>query len=96
MTIDQFAVMTHNVIKDGGFDDYQPTACFPERRVVAVLTGIPEGVDQEQAALAMIARDAKPGEEYLLGFKVDAARFKVIRHFDGEFEEDLFHVEESE
>ena len=93
MTIEAFADMTRRVIARDGFDGFLPTACYPGRRVVAVLEGVPVGVDVEQAALRWASRKAEAGEEYLVAFRVSSDQFKVVRHADGQSEETVCAVD---
>jgi hypothetical protein len=92
MTIEAFAEMTRRVIARDGFDDFLPTACYPGRNVVAVLEGVPAGIDVEQAALRWAARKAEADEEYLVAFKSSPDRFKIIRRVGGESEEANFAI----
>jgi hypothetical protein len=69
MTIEMFAEITLSIIARDGFDGFLPTACNPARRHVAVLQGVPAGVDVERAALDWASRKAEADEEYLVAFK---------------------------
>jgi hypothetical protein len=89
-TIDEFARITRNVIARDGFDDYLPTALYPARTQVVVLEGVPEGVDVERIALDWAAEGAIDDEEFLVAFKVDPTRFKVIRRHSGRQEQGVF------
>jgi hypothetical protein len=86
MNTDEFATITQNVIAANGFEDFQPTACFPKRRAVRSLAGFPSDEDPELPALEWATGVAHPGEEFLVAFKCHASHFKVIRQ-DGELQE---------
>jgi hypothetical protein len=91
-TLEQFARITRNVIAQDGFDDYLPTALYPERKHIVVLEGAPEDVDLEPIATRWAAKGAIAGEEYLVAFKVSPNQFKIVRRFSGGQEEGVFDV----
>jgi len=95
-TVDEFARITRRVVARDGFDDYLPTALYPARRHVVVLEGVPEDADLEPIVLDWAAKGAVGDEEYLVAFKVDATKFKVIRHYSGGQEEGVFDVAEDD
>ena len=51
MEIEEFVSITQNVIAKNGFEDFLPTACFPERRELRTLAGLPHGEDTEKRGL---------------------------------------------
>jgi hypothetical protein len=79
MTLDQFATITRQVIVKEGFANFQPTACYPARREVKTLAGLPSDIDPESPVLEWAARSAAPGEEFLVAFKVTTECFRIIR-----------------
>lgn len=93
MEIGGFAAMNQRLIAEDGFDEYLPTACYPERRVLRVLEGAPSTVDLEAVALDWALAAAEGDEEVLVAFKVDAEHFKVMRRFGGQTEQCLFPAE---
>ncbi|HKY29319.1 MAG TPA: hypothetical protein VJM12_15370 [Pyrinomonadaceae bacterium] len=93
MQIDEFATITLNVIRKQGFDGFQPTVCFPERREVRALAGVPEHEAHESIALRWAANLAKPGEEYLVAFKHSASEFKVVQSSQGNLEYKIYAAE---
>lgn len=78
MQIEQFAAITRRVIHEDGFEGFQPTVCFPNRRDIRVLSGVPEDEAHESIALRWAVQLAAPGEEFLVAFKCSATEFKVI------------------
>jgi len=83
MTVQQFAAITFRIIAKDGFEDYIPTALFPERNHIEALEGKPADVDVEGVSRKW-AQDRPQGtEEYLVAFKIDQTHFKVVRHFSG-------------
>jgi len=92
MTLDEFATLTRRVIAEDGFDDYAPTAVYPDRRHLQVLTGLPGTEDTEKAALEWAAKDAQNGEEYLVAFKVGSDRFKIVRRIGPFSEDEIFKI----
>ena len=93
MTLNEFAEITRRVIARDGFDGYLPTAYFPARRHVAVLEGVPEGADTEKVALRWATDKADGSEEYLVAFRIDANRFKVVRRADDGLESAVFDAD---
>ena len=92
MTLDEFANITQRVIARDGFDEFQPTACYPARRHLAVLAGIPAHVDIELASTSWALKSANPNEEVLVAFPIAASRFKVVRIAEGLTEEGQYDV----
>ena len=96
MEIGAFAAMNQRVIATDGFDEYLPTACYPERRVLRVLEGAPDAVDLETIALEWALAAAEGEEEVLLAFKVDSTHFKVIRRAQGQTEQCVYPADGSD
>lgn len=92
MTLDEFAKLTQRIIARDGFDGYLPTACFPERREIAVLEGVPTDANVEGAALQWARRKARADEEVLVAFKIDSSHFKIIRFKDPDRTEQVYEV----
>lgn len=93
MQIEQFAAITRNVIGNQGFEGFQPTVCFPERKDVRALAGVPENEDHEPIALRWAEELAEDGEEYLIAFKYSATEFKVVRFCQGHLEQQVHAAE---
>lgn len=91
-TIDEFAKITSRVIARDGFDDYLPTAIYPERNHIVLLEGVLENVDLEPIATCWAAEGAIGDEEYLVAFKISSTQFKIIRRYLGRQEEGVFDV----
>jgi hypothetical protein len=83
MTTDEFAIITQRVIARDGFDEFQPTACYPARREVKVLAGFPPHVDPEAPVLEWAAKSAILEEEFLVAFKSGLNQFTIIRCLRG-------------
>ena len=92
MNTDEFAAITQNVIAANGFDDFQPAACFPERRAVRTLARFPSDEDPELPSLEWAVGIAKAEEEFLVAFKCDASHFKVIRQVGSSRESKVYPV----
>jgi hypothetical protein len=93
MQIEQFVVMTRNVIGEQGFEEFQPTVCFPDRKDIRALAGVPENEGHEPLALRWAAGLAVHGEEYLVAFKHSATQFKVVRFYRGGLEQQVHAAE---
>ena len=92
MTIEQFAALTQNVIAANGFDDFLPTACYPGRREVTALEGLPPDVEVGPAVLKWAAKRAKRGELHLVAFKSSPSEFTVVRVRGSKRESAVFKV----
>jgi len=93
ITVEDFATITKRIIARDGFDDYLPTALYPDRNVVVVLEGSPEYGDLESIAVKWAAEGAIGNEVFLVAFKVDPRHFKVIRHHPAGQEAEVFEAE---
>jgi hypothetical protein len=92
MNTDEFAVIAQNVVATDGFEDFQPTACFPERRAVRTLVGLPSDEDPKLMTLEWAADISEAGEEFLVAFKCDVSHFKVIRQVGGSRESNVYAI----
>jgi len=57
MTLDEFSDTTQRIISNDGFEEYQPTACYPARREIKVLTGLPPDIEPENAVLDWASKE---------------------------------------
>lgn len=87
MTLDEFAETTRFIIANEGFNRFLPTACYPSRRQIKVLTGLPPELDPVQAVIEWAAKAAEVNEEFLVAIPTDPHHFKIIRKV-GPFSED--------
>ena len=83
MTIEEFAAITQRVIARDGFDDFLPTACYPVRRDIRTLQGLPADVEPEPAVLKWAAKHAGAAEEFLVAFKSGPSEFTIVRQEGG-------------
>jgi len=79
VTLDEFAETTRFIIANEGIDRFLPTACYPFRKQIKVLAGLPPELDPNQAVIEWAAKEAQMNEEFLVAFPVDSQRFKIIR-----------------
>jgi hypothetical protein len=93
MTLDDFAIMTREVIADDGFDEYLPTVCYPVRRLLKTLVGLPQNIEPDEPVLKWAAEGAQGGEEFLVAFKVDDNHFKIIRRVGSYSEDETYSVD---
>ena len=84
--------MTQEVIAANGFDDFLPTACYPEQGEIAALQGLPADVEVEPAVLKWAAKKAKRGELHLVAFKSGPSEFTVVRVEGSHRESSVFEV----
>ena len=92
MTLDEFAIMTKRVIANDGFDEYLPTVCYPVRRQVKTLVGLPPDIEPEEPVLEWASKGAEKGEEFLVAFKIDDGHFKIIRRIGSYSEDETFSI----
>lgn len=92
MQVAQFATITRNVIDRQGFDGFQPTVCFPARKDVRALAGVPDDEPHEPIALRWAAGLAEPGEEYLLAFRHSDTEFKVVHAVAGRLKHRVYRA----
>src|SRR5580658_8388711 len=93
MKADELAAITRRVIQSQGFAEFAPTACFPERRDIRTLAGVPYDEDHASIATDWAADLAMPNEEYLVAFKHSASQFKIMRCVAGQCEHHIYPVE---
>jgi hypothetical protein len=88
-----FAHITRRVIADdGGLDKFLPVACYPARREIRALEGLPAAIDLEVAVLEWARKGCDdPNEECLVAFRHTSSEFKIVR-FVGAAEEHEIHV----
>lgn len=96
MTIEQFAAMTQRIIATDGFDGFLPTACYPARRKVAALEGLPPDIEPEPAVLEWATKNANQGELHLVAFKSGPSEFTVVRVEGADHEYAVFDVADAE
>ncbi len=94
MNLETFASITRNVIRENGFEDFQPTVCLPERKDVRSFAGVPGDEELEPIVLRWAAEIARPGEEYLVAFKYTSTEFKVVRFERGMSESQVYVAED--
>ncbi len=93
MTPSDFAAITQRVVAEQGFQEFQPTACFPSRRELRALAGVPADEDIRKIVIEWAKGIADPDEEFLVAFKTSDNTFKVVR-LEGTLEEEAeFQVE---
>jgi hypothetical protein len=92
MTLDEFAIITKRVIANDGFEEYLPTVCYPVRRHVKTLVGLPSDVKPDEPVLEWASEGAEDGEEFLVSFKVDESHFKIIRRVGPYSEDETYSI----
>ena len=90
MQVSEFAAITRRVIAKQGFEEFQPSACFPARREIRSLAGVPVGLAHEEPAMRRASSIAEADEEFLVAFKHSTSEFKVIRIQGPNREEQVF------
>jgi hypothetical protein len=91
VTLDEFAETTRFIIANEGIGRFLPTACYPSRRHISVLSDLPPEVAPGKAVVEWAARAAGVNEEFLVAFAIDPHHFKVIRTI-GPFTEDEIYA----
>lgn len=92
MTLEEFAQLTKRVIENQGLTEFEPTACFPQRRDIQVLVGLPAGADVESEVVRWAIAKSQPGEEFLVAFRVSEEAIKMTRFESGQSESQLIPI----
>ncbi len=71
----------------------RPTAVFPNRRFLQVLTDLPATENNKKAALEWAAMEARNGEEFLSALKVGSDRVRIIRRVAPFSEDEIFEID---
>ena len=66
-TLEQFAKITVNVIRENGLDGYLPTLMVPSTKEVRAIDGIPVEIDHRDAIQDVIVRDGLNSSEFFFG-----------------------------
>jgi len=90
MTLDEFSETTQHIIAQEGFDHFLPMVCYSARQQIKVLTGMPPDFDVETWVLDWAEKLAEKNEEFLVAFRIDATRFKVIRRIGPYSEDEIY------
>jgi hypothetical protein len=90
--IPAFAEITYRVLANTPLSEFAPTVCFPERRQIQTLSGVPPEEEERMRDISLewAASKAKGGEEFLVAFRDGNACFRIIRSYQGELHEALF------
>ncbi|QOJ11892.1 MAG: hypothetical protein HRU74_07460 [Chthonomonadaceae bacterium] len=75
--LEVFVRSTLAVASRKGIEDFAPTLCVPGREHVAVIAGIPEGVDHREAIQNVIRRNSLESEELLFSLLTGAQEVTV-------------------
>ncbi|HDP88878.1 MAG TPA: hypothetical protein ENN42_02830 [Thioalkalivibrio sp.] len=97
MEIQTYATVTRKVIAEEGFAHFHPTACFPARRLIKALEGVPPDAEPERieaGVLLWAERQAEPGEEFLVAFKIGPTQFKIVRRVGDQAESAVFNAQD--
>ena len=90
MAPSEFAKIAQSVIRDNGFEEFVPIACFPLRRELRGLADIPAADQTEEIVLSWANELAEPDEEFLVAFKHSATEFSVVRVCGSQKEHEIF------
>jgi hypothetical protein len=67
MTLQDFAEITMNVIREDGIDGYLPTLVLPDTKHIRVIQGIPDDVDHRDAVQNVVRRSGYETREFFFG-----------------------------
>ena len=93
MTLADFEKGARDVIARDGIEAFFPTVCFPSRREVRVLKGVPPELDLEAETVKWARKIAQPGEEIFVAFRNGARNVKLLRLGGPELEERTLDIE---
>ncbi|MEZ6058505.1 MAG: hypothetical protein R3C01_17525 [Planctomycetaceae bacterium] len=80
MTLQDFAKMTINVIREDGLDGYLPTFVLPDTQQIRAIEGIPADVDHRDAVQNVVQRSGYETREFFFGVQ-SAPQQITIGHF---------------
>jgi hypothetical protein len=80
MTLQDFAKMTINVIREDGIEGYLPTFILPDTQEVRAIQGIPADVDHRDAVQNVVRRSGYETREFFFGVQSAPKRI-TIGHF---------------
>ncbi|MDX1952543.1 MAG: hypothetical protein SFY81_10175 [Verrucomicrobiota bacterium] len=69
MTLQEFAEVTIEVLKDDGLEEYLPTVAFPKTRELRVISDIPEDLDHREAIQNLLQRGDFQKTEFFFGVR---------------------------
>lgn len=69
MTLQEFAEITIDVLRDDGIAEYLPTFAFPETEEIRAIQGIPETVDHRDAIQNVVKRSGYGTREFFFGVR---------------------------
>ena len=81
--LDSFIAITRQVIAEDGIGEFLPTLMFPDRDAVHVLEDASDATSHEIEAVAWRAQMVPAGEDYVLAFRVNEDRFKIVGRVGG-------------
>jgi len=80
MTLQQFAKMTINVVREDGIEGYLPTFVLPDSQEVRAIQGIPDDVDHRDAVQNVARRSGYETKEFFFGVQSSSQKI-TIGHF---------------
>jgi hypothetical protein len=80
MTLQDFAGMTIEVVRQDGMEGYLPTLILTGTQEVRVIRGIPDHIDHRAAIQSVVRRSGHETEEFFFGVK-SAAQEITIGHY---------------
>ena len=92
MTLEEFSQLTKRVIESQGLTEFEPTACFPQRRDIQVLVDLPADADVETEVVRWATARSQPGEEFLVAFRVSENAIKMTRFESGQSESQVISL----
>lgn len=92
MTLEEFAQLNKRVIENQGLMEFEPTACFPQRRDIQVLVELPADADVEAEVVRWAMAKSQPGEEFLVAFRVSENAIKMTRFESGQSESQFISI----
>src|SRR5687768_7436332 len=80
MTLQDFADITINVIREDDIEGYLPTFALPDTQQIRVIQGIPDDVDHRDAVQNVVRRSGYETREFFFGVQ-SASREITIGHY---------------
>lgn len=84
MTLEEFAEITIDVVRDDDIEDYLPTLAFPDTQEIRAIQGIPDEVDHREAIQKVVRRSNHEKQEFFFGVRSAPGRITVGHHRPGQ------------
>ena len=93
MTVDNFAEMVLDDLDPANLDNFQTTVCYPARRYLMLLVGVPgDFAKVEEAAISGARRSAQNDEPFLVAFRSSVDQIKIVESNETQMNSKVFTI----